>query len=229
MAFTEDDFIFVFPTPDGHTSALNSYFGTNLTDLTECTAPDVQIMPEYLLAYWWNYIIQQVDEGPGRAAVILIGTFIRNIGPAVFDYRAACRYVRRYLSHRPNGTTPMAYDLAVARFDSCILRIGVAIACVNAATKIHPLLPRPFTKGDGSVSERIYLFSNRIKHCGDYIARSADPGSIPTAPLWIMNDGLGCHYEGQDVFVSFAELAAVLQDLSGEADYRAEESPIPAF
>ncbi|MCJ2132770.1 hypothetical protein MKK69_01600 [Methylobacterium sp. J-026] len=227
MDITEDDFIFVFPTTDGHTSVLNPYFGTNLADLTECTAPDVQIMPEYLLAYWWNHIIQQVDDGPGRAAVVLIGTFIRNIGPAVFDYRAACRYVRRYLSHLPNGTAPMAYDLAVARFESCILRIGVAIACVNGATKIYPPLPPAFTKGDGSVSERVHLFNNRIKHFGSDIANAADPGAMPTASIWITNNGLGCHHKGKDVFVSFVELAALLQDLSGEAEYRAE-NPLPA-
>lgn len=225
MDITEDDLIFVFPATNGHPAAisvLDPYFGTRLAELTACTAPDVQVMPHYLLSLEWNRIIQNAGEGPGRAAVVLLATFIRNVGPAIFDYRGACRYVRKYLSHLPNGMAPMAYDLAVSRFESCILRVGVAMACADGAAKIYPAVPRLYAKGDSSVRERVGVFNNRIKHFGSDMAQSADPGAMPTAPIWITNDGLGCHNAGMNVFLSFADLASLLQDFSGEVDHLAE-------
>jgi hypothetical protein len=225
---TDDEFIFVLPAGPSQASAaglLNPCLGTHLAALTGCTAPDVQVPPDYLLLYVWSQIVQQTGEGLGLAVAVLTATFIRSIGPAIFDYRAACRYVRRYLSHLPQSVAPMAYDLAVARFESCILRIGVAMACGDGIAKIYPALPQHYATSDSSLRERINLFNNRIKNFGDDIVRSSNPGTKLTAPIWITNDGLGCRHKEQDMALSFAELAGLLQEFSGEAD-RLANGPI---
>lgn len=212
--------------------ALDTFFGPHLSELTAFDAPDVPEMSAYILSFGLNRLMGRVSDPRVRASLILSASFIQHVGPAIIEYREACRAAREYVAALPNQTRLITHALAVARFEHCIFQASNAQTYLSSLSTIFPEIPSMFNRRDDkdeSDHARLNRLGNRIRHFHEDVASAAEKGApddIPLAPIWISNDGVCGRKNGRTISLTFVELAALLIDFTASAKTLAE-GPIP--
>jgi hypothetical protein len=86
-----------------------------------------------------------------------------------------------------------------------------------------PNTKKPFEKGDNSPEPRLNTLYNSLKHYDvNFLEGQIPPG--PSAPVWIVNDGLKCAVGIKgEIALTFAEMVSLFNDLEVNAKYLAED------
>jgi|CXWL01.1.fsa_nt_gi hypothetical protein len=191
--------------------ALDKLVAPGVSQFREADVPDVA--SEFVDAEHWlaNHALNTLVSDPYRpgARQAVIG-FLRRAQSALAAYTEARERTRSFLAAAVSGDPGIGrYYAAVSAWEAFALYSGIAIELfrwLNAGKGV-------FSKGDGSVEQRLHTMANQIKHTGKCI----DAGQCTpehTIPLWLSNAGI----ESFQVSVSYAEAAQILKEICGVAD-----------
>jgi len=205
--------------------ALDTFFGPHLSELTACTAPDVPELPPYLISFALNRAAFSTVDDQHRATTILIAGFIRHTAAAIIEYREATAAVREYVSRLRDETLLRFHDIAVSRFQNCLVQASAGQSCLDALHYIHPKIPPMYGVDDGSAHDRLDKLANRVRHFHDNTVKAAkkrNPGPFSIAPIWITNDGLAARRNTKVQTLSFVELSDLLLGATADAQALSE-------
>ena len=158
--------------------ARDTFVAQELSQLTECrAAPVATEFPDsrtWLNSFVLNWMLR-IPLSKDKAALAF--ALIRRAEGAVEDYEEA----RAALTAIASG------DKNISLYFRCLRHFESSVALLYQAFDLgrKALNAQLFTKGDGSVYERLNLIYNRSKH--------ADPQTLPGDQLhvvWIRNEGL---------------------------------------
>jgi hypothetical protein len=130
---------------------------------------------------------------------------LRRAEGAVADFDEACAAMTTFLSVPLEDRALTPYFLALRRFEGAIAQLWQAVAFVQKTTKATG---KVFTRGDGSVYERVNTIYNLGRH-----ADLTDLAPENIHPAWMESDGI--HVEG--AVLSFDELRALIVELAAVA------------
>ena len=93
--------------------------------------------------------------------------------------------------------------------------MGTSFASLREAIKVFRKIANSdvFTRGDGSVEERLHHAYNRSKHTDTAIAANQMPARGPLA-MWLSNEGL----QTKESLLSWAVVKSVLDELGTTAE-----------
>jgi hypothetical protein len=131
-------------------------------------------------------------------------SFLRRVDAAVLNYAQAQLDLARFLATNNVGIT--YYSRCLYAFEASIAMTYQALLLVR---QILPDKPSPFSRGDGSVLERMDRVYNASKHADEFIANGRRFAPDSTLPVWLVNTGL----QSMDCLLSFAELADEIESL----------------
>jgi hypothetical protein len=186
--------------------ALDAFVSQELSKLTSCAPQSLASeFPER--SHWLNqFVLRRIFHNhvaDDRAALAFALT--RRAEAALDEWELACEAVRQ------GAQRPSAYFKALRHFETCLASLWQGLDLGRRA------LDRDlFSKGDGSVFERLNWLYNKGRHF--------DPQDLPTGDLhalWITNDGL----RAREHAVTFEEMRDALRLLGRTAQAIAGGAP----
>jgi hypothetical protein len=200
------------------TYVLNGFVAPKLSELHECSAPDVPEIPDYRGSLLLNQLLS--TELYSESAKVLLASFIGRLDTAIKEYRKGRDHLMNYVGALPQHDKLTDFREALSHFEACILHAHIAVVSLDGAGQFLPgVRHRVYIVGDGSDYDRLRSLSNRVKHFDEDVAGAASSGNVPVAPLWITNEGL----EARTSHLAFFELAEILVAQSGDAKGFAED------
>jgi hypothetical protein len=199
---------------------LDKYIAPGISIFTRATIPDlVDRFPQ--AAHWVeNYFINTYFRArdPDDMRQLFVA-FFRHAQLAVSAYTDARNLTLEYLDgNDPDYPKINEYYVAIARWEHFTIESSILLATFK-----HIVNDRngAFTKGDGSLEDRLTHLANKVKHIGDDIRNKKLYRGTDSIPLWLSDVGLN----GADTHVSYAEASQFLEDVAKFAN-EAQSPPV---
>jgi hypothetical protein len=182
---------------------LDTYISHRLSELTECSAPELLTESNWLNTFILKTIFHFNLQPKIRAFVF---SFIRRSEAACNAYKEAREHLQDYLKTPSNVISP--YFLSLSQFEVCISQ------CYQG----HELLARAanmklFEPGDNSPAEKLQIVYVDSKHMDQMIHGDKLPQEATTG-IWITDFGL----ESSRGSITFDELYELLTDMNKLAE-----------
>jgi hypothetical protein len=186
--------------------ALDAFVSQELSKLTSCAPKSVASeFPEG--SHWLNqFVLRRIFRNhvaDDRAALAF--ALARRAEAALDEWELACEAVGQGVQR------PSAYFKALRHFETCLASLWQGLDLERRALNTNL-----FSKGDGSVFERLNSLYNKGRHF--------DPQDLPAGDLhalWITNDGLRTREDA----VTFEEMREALSLLGRTAQAIAGNAP----
>jgi hypothetical protein len=186
---------------------LDRFVAPKLSLLTGCGAPELSAGGPWLN----GFILRAFLVGLSSDKRAYLFNFVRKTESAVFAYKEARSALLEYVATPRNVISP--YFRSLSNFETCFAQCFQGFELLMTGSK-EPL----FKEDDGSELDRLRVIHNTSKHLDERIEKGEIPAES-TAPIWITNQGIEALGKGAvPTSLSFAELAALLNQMSGLAD-----------
>jgi hypothetical protein len=182
---------------------LDNFFSQEISQLTECNAPEVA--NHFSQAEHWvgNFFLNSVlgcsiDQ---KARAFGFG-FLRRAETAFVEYEIARKSLNDFVNS--NGEKPFFYLKSLTHFE-----ITVTMLYQSYQLFIRLSYEKLFEKNDGSVLERLNKIYNQIRHF--------NPSNLPSNhfhPMWITNEGI----QTENCSLSFKEFEETMIEIGELAD-----------
>lgn len=182
---------------------LDRFIAPNVSQFKRAAIPDIgDIYSFWMGKHFLNSVLRGSYPDPYRQYVL---NYIRRVHGAHESHKLARGATESYLSG-PNHYIA-GYMQAILHWESFLAQSWMAYSVLQPLT--DGLI---YSKGDGSIQERLNHLYNRSKHAENVIKGRHLPegGAIP---VWMENDGL----HGNGVLLKWEETGLVLEELSSEA------------
>jgi hypothetical protein len=186
--------------------ALDTFVSQDLSKLTSCDPQSLASeFPER--SYWLNqFVLRRIFHNHiAEQHAALTFVLVRRAEAAIDEWELACEAARQGVQ-KPSG-----YFKTLRHLESCLAALWQGLDSGRRA-----LATDLFTKGDGSVYERLNWLYNKGRHF--------DPQALPQGDLhalWLTNDGL----HSREHAVTFEEMRDALKVVGGMVDKIAGSSP----
>lgn len=193
---------------------LDRYLAPGISSFTECDAPDVSSAHPQAPHWLANHFLNSVFRGqfPNKYRQFAFNLIMR-ARVAFSDYHEARALTMEYLAQgRPHNPVSRLYFQVIARWESCLLNLGIFIDVMNKMKKDLGDAP-VFQREDGTPEQRAYDIATRIKHFGTdiFLGQHTDDATIP---MWLTNAGLTTgQYQ-----LSYRELAELVAEVARAAE-----------
>lgn len=183
--------------------SLDNFVSQQLSQLTECNAPDV--VRQFKESNFWisNFILNsilryQVDQRLRTFAY----SYLRKAEAAFFEYDLA----RNSLFEFVNNSTkkPSAYFKSLTHFE-----FALSMLCQSYQLAKRISNEKFYEKGDGTHYEKLNKIYDEIRHF--------KPDNLPTNhfhPVWVTNHGI----QIENILLNFGELESLLVEVGCFAD-----------
>jgi len=180
----------------------DNFVAPEMSKLTGADVPDLSKTDAEQEHWLANFILNNL-LGPQRYVTPLrqqMYNFLRRSHAAFEDYARGRDATLAYLAD-PESVLP--YITAINHWEKFLADAWQAYAFFAHGTF------KPFTKGDGSMRERLYALYCRSRHADEAIARGDFVEDSPLC-VWLTNDGL----RSTDAELAFSEIVEMLRDLA---------------
>jgi hypothetical protein len=219
--------------------AKDKFIAPKISRLAAPAVPDISAEWGHLLnAFILNFDLALVLSNKHRQ---LLFNVIRKADDAFEEYCRAAGSLKDYVT--AHGLTLSHYFSAIRHFEHCLAHLYQAVCCMNGLTKTWGG-EKQFSRGDGSILERVDTIHNQIKHMderfekGDFgdsnsfalfatksdgtkTIANDDVAGIANVPMWLTDDGLEC----AKATITFREPAQEIRELCQEAKKLARITP----
>ncbi|HEX9928039.1 MAG TPA: hypothetical protein VGB02_05765 [Pyrinomonadaceae bacterium] len=183
--------------------ALDELYSQNISQLTECSAPEV--VKYFSQSEHWvaNFFLNSVFGCPidqnGRAFSF---AYLRRAETAFLEYEIARKFLVDFINS--NHERPSLYLKSLTHFEVTITMVYQAYQLLMRISE-----EKLFQNNDGSLLERLHKIYNLIRHF--------NPFELPSKhfhAMWITNDGL----QIENCSLSFQELKEIMIEIGEFAD-----------
>ena len=206
---------------------LDRLIAPEFSSVTSVSPPDVPELPNQHGSFFLNNVF--ITEFTDKARP-LIFAMLRHLTQATREYRTACGALAEFRNAKPQSNDAATlYLRALAHFEHSVIHCDLSVSLSHAAARcIEANTPeRHFEFGKGSAAERLRDLYNALKHFDSTVVN----GKLPdrATPVWIVSEGLrgmrGSKENEDPVVVTlrFEELAEILTELAGNAQFLAED------
>ena len=183
--------------------ALDKFFAQEISELSECNAPDLADHSAEVGDLIHNFILNSIFTSPIKTEYKpYIFGIIRRVQMALVEYQNGRTLLLLYLNESKKNTS--LYFQALSHFEIAVTLLYQAYEFwKKLAEKIESKETNLFKTGDGSPLQKLNRLYNVSKHL--------EPSTIPEGNLhhvWISNNGI-CTSE---VTMSFTELADLVKE-----------------
>ncbi|MER2584266.1 MAG: hypothetical protein ABTR20_16240 [Candidatus Competibacter sp.] len=181
----------------------DTFIAHKLSELSECSAPELKEEPNWLNAFILKSIV--VFDIPAKNRAYLLN-FLRRAEAANTAYREARTQLSLYLSTPQNVISP--YFKALTQFEVCIAWCYQGYELIARASG-----SQLYRQGHGSRYEKLQIVYVDSKHMDFMISGDKLP-SDSTSGLWIINSGL----ESSRGCLTFEDLHCLLCEMKDLAE-----------
>ena len=192
-------------------------FAPHITELTECNIPGLEELKttssNWVHSFIMNSFMAAKYPPPmHQYALVFLRKAESSFQEFYFARNSLSSYITTQILHNDRPSEQISqYFAMLHRFEVLISQIYQAYM-VYEKFLILDDQKRLWSKGDGSVLEKINTLYNFIKHAeGKINNTSTEPGYL----IWLTNSGVSCK-QGD---ISFIEIAEALKDLAENATY----------
>lgn len=188
------------------TGLLNS-FAPHITELTECTAPDMAEFAQTSHTWIYNYILNssfgaRYDDPFHQIALV----YMRRTESAFQEYYSARSSLISYINGPRENVSQ--YFESLHHFEQLISLIYQAYMLLRKLLNNHKI----YTSGDGSELDKLDSLYNFIKHADGKLEKKHFPKNA-SAHIWLTNTGISCI----KTTILYAELSDLLDDIANGA------------
>jgi hypothetical protein len=197
---------------------LDKYGAPKLSQLTVCTAPEIDEPPNHLGNFVINSLTVLSYEDPLGRIILMFG---RRVEHAVREYRMGRDLLVSYIAQLQQTNSHFLRAMrAITHFEQCVGSICQAAGLADALFQALPKLQQP---PPDDCERRLRLIWNRAKHFDEDLEQELTKSNRPdvTAPVWLTNDGIECI----NASVSFTEVHSVLIDLLSALEFFSTDLP----
>lgn len=186
---------------------LEKYIAPEISSFKKAEIPDMsnwaKEAPNWVGNFFLNSILVTSYKPPFNAYAF---NFLRRAQAAFIEHKSAREATYSFLES--GGQSPTRYCLALFHWETFLGQAWHAYAILLKAFK-----SKAFSKGDGSLEERLNNLYNQMKHVESRIECMQ---MLPeaTVPVWLTNDGI----KSIDAFMTYGETADVLKQIAVWAD-----------
>lgn len=183
--------------------ALDTFVAPDMSKLTECNAVDMTAYDDQCEHWVANFVLNSMlrvkVNAPYRAYIFM---FLRRSEMAFVEHENARLALQQYIASDPKSVTN--YLRSTFYFESFVGQSYQAFEIVRKW-----IGQDLFTKGDGSILERLNLVYNRSKHADKAIFANQLPPDA-TMPIWLTNDGV----QADGVLLTYGDMSNILKELT---------------
>jgi hypothetical protein len=192
--------------------AVDTFIGTNLSAFTSAEIPDLAGRDPQAQSWLSNFILNSMLRArPPSPEFEYRFLYFRRLMTAFDEYDLAREQTLEFLALRGSGNAPVpgdsfgAYFRALHHWEQHLMAAWQSLSVMAAMVAGYKV----FTKGDGTVGERLNSLYNSAKHAESRIQSDQMPEAGPLA-VWLTNDGIS----STECEVQFSELADLLTELA---------------
>lgn len=179
-------------------SAVELFISERVAAITACGASEMKaLVPDS--AHWLSHVGLAIifNDFPPAAMRPFVINFIRRVYAAFLEYDLARQEVLKLIKDGSGLWSP--YFAALTNFEVTVAQLYLAIDSIRKNSVGCKL----FTKGDGSIEQRLNLIYNKGKH---QLAEAE-------LPVWFTNEGLASTGGASVTFVEFEDFMQTMADV----------------
>ena len=186
---------------------LEKHIAPEVSLFTEAEIPDMsnweKEAPSWIANFFLNSAFTATFKPPMNAYAF---NYLRRAQAAYIEHKQARDATYAFLQN--GGQSPTRYCLALFHWETFLGQ-----SCHAYALLLKAFQGKAFSKGDGSLEERLNHLYNQMKHVESRIeCAQMLPGA--TVPVWLTNDGI----KSTDASMTYAETADVLKQICAWAN-----------